>query len=147
MGGWGGIVDFGFRIQGPGSGGRLHRSLTLQADMGQLMYPGPVLQRSYWETGSELKLKWLMPWHRVARESAARKERLRQKRSQERRAQKDIQKHIARAVEATKAVEASKAQDVTDGVVAADGVDDGAAAPESLDKRADRTVAEHSSRY
>ena len=72
----GAIVDFGFRIQGPGSGGRLHRSLTLPADLGQLMYPGPVLQRSYWETVAELKLKWLMPWHRVARESAARKERL-----------------------------------------------------------------------
>ena len=98
------------------------------------MYPGPVLQRSYWETVAELKLKWLMPWHRVARESAARKERLRQKRSQERRAQKYREKHIARTVDATKAVEASKAQDVTDGVVAADGVADGAVAPESLEK-------------
>ena len=53
----GGIVDFGFRIQGPGRGGRLHRSLTLPADLGQLMYPGPVLMRSYWETVAETKLK------------------------------------------------------------------------------------------
>ena len=98
--GWG-IVDFGFRIQWPGSGGRLHRSLTLPADLGQLMYPGPVLQRSYRETVAELKLKWLMLWHKVQRESAARKERLRQKRSQERRDKKD-RTHIAKAVEAFK---------------------------------------------
>ena len=115
------------------------------------------MQRSYWETVAELKLKWLMLWHRVARESAARKERPRQKRSQERRDKKD-RKHIAKAAEALKGElneceaasnqndPAPKAQDVTDGVVVADGVADGAVEPESLEKSADRTVAEHTSR-
>jgi len=122
----GATVDWGCRILGPGSGGRRHRSLP--ADLGQLMYPLPLLQRSRWETEVGLK-QVIRAWYGEVRESAARKVKQREKRSQRRHDKKQREKeeskegHERFKAEFNQCQAASnqndpapRAQDVTDGV-------------------------------